>query len=86
MPGTLPYSDLEPHDGKGLKDLLKQAQGQSIGKLRLHADGHITLQLRADEGSACTLELNKGIESNFYQELVALDPHSQELHSLAPVT
>lgn len=27
MPGTLPYGDLEPHDGKGLKDLLKQAQG-----------------------------------------------------------
>jgi len=45
MPGTLPISGAEPHDGKGLQVLLAQAQGQSIGKLRKHKDGRITLRL-----------------------------------------
>jgi len=32
------------------------------------------------------LELNKGIDSNFFQELVCLDPAKKEMHSLGRVT
>jgi len=30
-------------------------------------------------------ELNKGIDSNFYQELVSVDASSQQINFLAPV-
>ena len=45
LPGTLPFGSLEPHDGQGLLQLLDQAQGQSIGKLRVHKSGKVTMVL-----------------------------------------
>lgn len=72
LPGTLPFGDLEPHDGKGLQGLLEQAQGQSIGKLRVHKSGKVTMRLQVD-GKYVDFDLNRGIEANFYQEVVSLD-------------
>lgn len=38
------------------------------------------------EGRFVDFDLNRGIQANFYQELVSLDAHRNELHFLAPVS
>ena len=38
------------------------------------------------EGRFVDFDLNRGIQANFYQELVSLDAHNNELHFLAPVS
>jgi hypothetical protein len=48
-----------------LQHLLEQAQGASIGKLRVHRSGKVTMRLAVGD-SFVDFDLNKGIESNFY--------------------
>lgn len=60
LPGTLPFAGLEPHDGKGLQNLLEQAQGTSIGKLRVHRSGRVSLRLTVGD-KWVDFDLNKGI-------------------------
>lgn len=84
LPGTLPFADLEPHNGKGLQGLLEQAAGQSIGKLRIHKSGKVTMRFVLEDRFV-DFDLNKGIASNFYQDLISLDSEKSELHFIASV-
>lgn len=55
-----------------------------IGKLRIHKSGKIVMRFQLPgENEYVDFELNKGIESKFYQEIIACD--RQNLHFLAPV-
>ena len=84
LPGTLPFADLTPHDGKSLHTLFQNASSRPIGKLRVHKSGRVTMRFQV-EGRFIDFEVNKGIESKFYQEAVSVDPVSKQIHILAPV-
>ena len=62
LPGTLPFEGLgEPHDGKGLLHLLAQIKGgDTIGKIRVHKSGKVSLRLEVD-GRSIDLDLSTGI-------------------------
>ena len=54
-----------------------------IGKLRLMKSGKVVMRLQLPGSSDFVdLEVNKGIQPNFYQELVSIDPTSKEMHFL----
>ena len=77
LPGTLPFTGLEPHDGKGLQHLLEKVNdGESIGKVRVHKSGKVTMRLEMG-GKFMDFDLSCGIQANFYQELVSLDASSR---------
>ena len=49
LPGTLPFEGLEPHDGKGLVNLLSKIEdGDAIGKIRVHKSGKVSMRLHSD--------------------------------------
>lgn len=57
-----------------------------IGKLRLMKSGRVVMRIQLPGSKDyLDLELNKGIQPNFFQELVAVDSKSQSMHILAPV-
>ena len=58
-----------------------------IGKLRIHKSGKVVLRLELPGSSTghVDLELNEGIKSNFYQELVAVDSKNSDIHFLGKV-
>ena len=73
-------SDSEPSSGAG------QVEPPRIGKLRIHKSGKVVMRLQLPgQDSYVDLELNKGIHTNFYQELVSVNTASQDIHFLAPV-
>ena len=63
------------------------AKPPKIGKLRIHKSGKVVLRLElpGTDAGHVDLELNEGIKSNFYQELVAVDSVNNDIHFLAPV-
>ena len=66
LPGTLPFERLEPHDGKGLLQLISQIGGRdSIGKIRVHKSGKVSMRLEAN-GRSIDFDLSSGIQANFY--------------------
>jgi hypothetical protein len=68
---------MEPHDGKGLQHLLeKVSDGETIGKVRVHKSGKVTMKLEAG-GKFMDFDLSCGIQANFYQELISLDSSSR---------
>ena len=68
LPGTLPFEGITPHDGKGLQNL-----SNCIGKLRIMKSGKVVMRLMKEESTYVDLEVEKGIQAGFYQELVKID-------------
>jgi hypothetical protein len=62
LPGTLPFSGLEPHDGRAIQNL---PQG-SVGKLRVYKSGRVVMRFTQPDGSYVDLKVNKGIQPGFY--------------------
>ena len=49
--------------------------------------GRVVLRLKQpDSDTHIDLDVNKGIQSNFYQELMSLDSNKSKAHFLTPVT
>lgn len=54
-----------------------------IGKLRFMKSGKVVLRLQMpDSPQYVDLEVNKGIESTFYQELINIDGKRKQAHFL----
>ena len=70
----------------GLPKNDQQTTAPKIGKLRIHKSGKVVMRLQlAGQTSFVDLELNQGIKTNFYQELVAIDSKESAIHFLAQV-
>eukprot|EP00354_Favella_ehrenbergii_P012279 CAMPEP_0170465136 /NCGR_PEP_ID=MMETSP0123-20130129/9591_1 /TAXON_ID=182087 /ORGANISM="Favella ehrenbergii, Strain Fehren 1" /LENGTH=68 /DNA_ID=CAMNT_0010730953 /DNA_START=1887 /DNA_END=2093 /DNA_ORIENTATION=- len=65
---------------------LGSAPAPKIGKLRIHKGGKVVMRLQLPgQQNYVDLELNEGIKTNFYQELVAVDAEKESVHFLAKV-
>jgi len=63
------------------------AAAGKIGKLRFMKSGKVVLRLQMpDCPDFVDLEVNKGIESTFYQELIAIDGKKKQAHFLGQLT
>ena len=59
----------------------------AIGSLRIMKSGRVILRLKQpDSDTHVDLDVSKGIQSNFYQELMSLDSTKGKAHFLTPVT
>ena len=80
-----PESSDEAINGKRQAHTGAQAPPK-IGKIRVHKSGKVVMRIQLPgQDSYVDLELNKGIQTNFYQELVSLDAQTKSVHFLAPV-
>lgn len=58
----------------------------SIGKILVKKSGKVVLRVPSQTGDDFTdFELIKGIETNFYQEVISAHPSKQEVHFLGPI-
>ena len=79
LPGTLPIAEVKPHQINALEAILekitsKDISAGSIGKLRFMKSGKVVLRLQLPGNkNHVDLEVNKGIDATFYQELVSID-------------
>ena len=63
-----------------------QEPAPKIGKLRIHKSGKVVMRLQLPgQKNFVDLELNQGIKTNFYQELVSVDAEKDSIHFLAKV-
>ena len=64
----------------------KQPTPPTIGKLRLMKSGKVVMRIQLPgQDDYVDLEMNRGIQPNFYQELVSVDIETQKMHFLSKV-
>ena len=77
------------YDQNGLIATGVEASGQEppkIGKLRIMKSGKVVMRIQLPGSDKfADLEINQGIQSNFYQELVSVDAQARKLNMLAQI-
>lgn len=76
----------ESDSGSAVSTNLKEQQAPTIGKLRVMKSGRVIMRIQLPgQTEFVDLELSKGIQPNFYQELVATDASKGQIHFFGPV-
>ena len=68
-----------------ISESLKQSscQPKRIGKVLVMKSGKVIMRMPSEDGTShVDFELIKGIETNFYQELISAHPSKNEVHFL----
>eukprot|EP00347_Sterkiella_histriomuscorum_P015718 403355942 len=65
----------------------EQVDPPKIGKIRIMKSGKVVLRMQDpnDQSQYIDFELIKGIQTNFYQELISVDVQKSQAHFLAPL-
>jgi hypothetical protein len=79
-------AESDPESSSAISTNLKHEEPPRIGKLRFMKSGKVVLRVQLPgQTEFVDLELNKGIQPNFYQELVSTDARKGTIHFLGPV-
>lgn len=61
LPGTLPFKNLNPHDGQAIMNLPSGSSPAVGGKLRVYKSGKVVMRFTRADGSKVDFLVSRGI-------------------------